>query len=635
MPSHTSNRSESRRFSEQRGLLRRFMSDPPSLATAEIKIGLSKLRPEIARRIKGPPSSESQDFVASAMRSLGDIKGTSNIELRIQCLFDCAIYSYNNGDTPGFLRSIQLLDELCKYSQSSSWNRRIQMFGGVCHADIGNVAEAVMRYAAALDIAHRTSDIPGEVATLCNLGGALNYGGLHREAIPSLRLAIRLAQDHRDIVECNEIEGQKSYFQCVALTNIAQSYHMVGNNDAALDAISHCLSLTPPPVSSLSATSLLLRVFTFVSVALDLGLAFKANDRIAHALKYKMQAGVRGQFMLSVSQALCQVHAGKFDDGISQLEDLLAIADLASTKAAVLRALARACDLSGRPSKALTYVEMLIQSIRETRSRTIAVLLAALPARMELATEADDLVSLRLARADYQVKAAENEVVNARIETLERLAITADLKEETSGGHGHRVGKLASIFCSTLGWDKSACHSIDLAGRLHDIGKIGLPDRLMLKPDTLAAAEHRYVAAHTEIGFELLAQGSGDQLEMARDVAHCHHEQWDGSGYPLGLAEHQIPISARIVALVDVFDALTHGRPYSSPSGPMVALNVIREELGKQFDPDIGHLFIDFMINLLNRNPNIDRLLGESDQANAFSEARRRIGSLLRRANDR
>lgn len=630
MPTHTSVQRRPRRVHEQRDFLRRFLDDHSPLSTAEIKLGLNKLQPQIARRIKGPPSPESQAFVTSAVRTIGRIRSTSNVELRIQCLFDCAIYCYNNGDTTGFLTTIQLLDGLARHCSSTDWIRRIEMFGGVCHADIGNVAEAVVRYAKALDISREANDICGEVATLCNLGGALNYGGLHREAIPSLRLAIRLAQDHRDIVDARMIEGQKSYFQCVALTNLAQSYYMIGNNDAALDAIAHCMSLTPAPTTSLSATNLMLRVYTFTNVALDLRLIPEAQERVAQARPYRSQAGSRGQFMFDVACANCLVHAGSTKDGISGLEALLERADLASTKTAVLRALARAFDLCEQPSRALGHIEMLIEIISATRSKTTSVLLSALPLKKDwLSSESDDLSTLRLARAEYRARAAENDAAGARIEALERLAIAADLKEESSGGHGHRVGRLVSAFASKLGWDKAACHSIDLAGRLHDIGKIGLPDRLMLKPATLAEAERKYVTAHSEIGVELLSQGSGELLKMARDVARCHHERWDGSGYPVGLRESGIPLSARLVALADVYDALTHGRPYSLPSSPKAALMVIREELGRQFDPHFGQLFIEFVSDLAENHPDLDRFLGEGEQVTAFADARRRINSLL------
>src|SRR3977135_573849 len=109
MPTHTSTR---RRSYAQSEFLSGFLDERIRFSAAEIKLGLSKLRPEIARRIKGPPSADSQSFLASAVRTLGSIRSGANIELRIQCLFDCAIYSYNNGDTAGFLATIQLLDHL-------------------------------------------------------------------------------------------------------------------------------------------------------------------------------------------------------------------------------------------------------------------------------------------------------------------------------------------------------------------------------------------------------------------------------------------------------------------------------------------------------------------------------------------
>src|SRR6185503_5614122 len=193
--------------------------------------------------------------------------------------------------------------------------------------------------------------------------------------------------------------GQRAYFECVALTNLAQTYYNIGNHDAAFDAIARCLSLTPAPVSSLSATNLMVRVFTFVNISIELGLWFEAKKRIADVLQYKSQAGARGQFMLEVSQAMWEAHGGKSEDGIRRLESLYAQAELPSTRTAVLRALVRAYDLSLQPSKALSAVEMLIGAIRETRSKAVSVLLSALPPPKvdALSSETDDLGALHLA----------------------------------------------------------------------------------------------------------------------------------------------------------------------------------------------------------------------------------------------
>ena len=184
----------------------------------------------------------------------------------------------------------------------------------------------------------------------------------------------------------------------------------------------------------------------------------------------------------------------------------------------------------------------------------------------------------------------------------------------------------------TLGWSKDQCHHVELAGRLHDIGKLGLPDRLMLKPDTLREAERQYVAAHAKVGAELLAQAVGAAFELAKDVARFHHERWDGEGYPYGLAAERIPIAARIISLVDTFDVLTHDQPYCARVSSKEALAEISRGLASQFDPKAGALFIAFAERLCEAHLDLDKYLGHSAQSTAFTEARRKIEVLLRDA---
>ena len=165
---------------------------------------------------------------------------------------------------------------------------------------------------------------------------------------------------------------------------------------------------------------------------------------------------------------------------------------------------------------------------------------------------------------------------------LECLAITADIREDQSGEHGYRVGRLSSMLVMKLGWDQEACRVLDLCARLHDIGKIGVPDRILLSPEKLEAAERHFISAHTLLGSEILSKGGVSQLRVAEDVARCHHEWWDGTGYPRGLSGVRIPIHARVNAVVDVFDALTHGRPYAEPWTIQCALNEIEARSGTQ-----------------------------------------------------
>jgi putative two-component system response regulator len=228
-----------------------------------------------------------------------------------------------------------------------------------------------------------------------------------------------------------------------------------------------------------------------------------------------------------------------------------------------------------------------------------------------------------------RAQVAERELQSSRIEMLERFAITADLKEEASGEHGYRVGRLASLLASALGWKRDACQSIDLAARLHDIGKIAVPDRILLNSKELQEAERHFISTHTTIGAELLAKSNIPQLRMAEEIARHHHEWWNGEGYPAKLKGKRIPIHARIVALADVFDALTHGRPFAPPWSIDKALEEIQSRKGTQFDPELTDLFLGLVAKLRKEHEDLDEYLGRAGRNSPFLQARNKIRMML------
>jgi putative two-component system response regulator len=183
------------------------------------------------------------------------------------------------------------------------------------------------------------------------------------------------------------------------------------------------------------------------------------------------------------------------------------------------------------------------------------------------------------------------ELENARIEILERLARAAEFRDDETGFHTQRVGRMASQLAAGLGLPPEEVEIIRRAAPLHDIGKIGIPDAVLLKDGRLNPEEIEVMKTHTLIGAEILSGSGVPLLAVGREIALTHHEHWDGTGYPHGVAGHQIPLSGRAVAVADVFDALTHPRPYKPAWTPEAALNEIVRQAGRHFDPDIAQAF--------------------------------------------
>lgn len=144
----------------------------------------------------------------------------------------------------------------------------------------------------------------------------------------------------------------------------------------------------------------------------------------------------------------------------------------------------------------------------------------------------------------------------------------------------------ARLIAETLGKDAEYCDIIEQAAPMHDIGKIGVPDRILLKPGRLDAHERSVMMQHTRIGYEILRDSPSMYLQFGATIAWCHHEKYAGDGYPRGLKGDEIPIEARIVAIADVFDALLSERPYKQPWPVEQALDLIRKESGRHFDPE-------------------------------------------------
>ena len=179
------------------------------------------------------------------------------------------------------------------------------------------------------------------------------------------------------------------------------------------------------------------------------------------------------------------------------------------------------------------------------------------------------------------------ELEDARLEVLYRLARAAEFRDDQSGQHTLRVGRVAGRLAQVLGLAEDAQQLIARAAPLHDIGKIGIPDTVLLKQDRLNAQERAIIQSHTTIGADILSGSRFALLQLAEEIALSHHERWDGAGYPHGLAHDSIPLSGRITAVADVFDALTHERPYKQAWTVKEALTEIEACAGSHFDPAV------------------------------------------------
>jgi diguanylate cyclase (GGDEF)-like protein len=191
-----------------------------------------------------------------------------------------------------------------------------------------------------------------------------------------------------------------------------------------------------------------------------------------------------------------------------------------------------------------------------------------------------------------RLRQAESAIQLSQAETIRRLAFAAEFRNAETGRHTERMSRYCELLARKLDLDDERCELIRLASGLHDVGKIAIPDRVLLKPGSLTESERRMMERHTDIGYRMLADSSSELLDVAATIALSHHERFDGTGYPRGLAGEAIPLEGRIAAVADVFDAITSNRVYRPALARDDAIAVMRDGRGTHFDPLVLDLFL-------------------------------------------
>ncbi|MFW6052709.1 MAG: HD domain-containing phosphohydrolase [Desulfosalsimonas sp.] len=204
-----------------------------------------------------------------------------------------------------------------------------------------------------------------------------------------------------------------------------------------------------------------------------------------------------------------------------------------------------------------------------------------------------DKINKRLEDSINEVENTLRELDYAYQDTINRLVSAAEYRDEETGDHIVRMSRYCTLIARKMGLSEEMVKLIRYASPMHDIGKIGIPDHILLKPGRLTNDEFETIKTHTTIGASILANSKAEVLKVANEIALNHHEKWNGKGYPRGLKKDETPISGRIVGIADTFDALTSKRPYKDPYPLEVALEIIRCERGTSFDPEMVDVFME------------------------------------------
>jgi putative two-component system response regulator len=253
------------------------------------------------------------------------------------------------------------------------------------------------------------------------------------------------------------------------------------------------------------------------------------------------------------------------------------------------------CQIMGQLQKYAEDFAIVYQSKTEGRRQLQAT-------RQQLLRYADDMN-----KTISELNAAHEKLRESFLDTIHHLALAAEYKDEETGNHIARMSRYSSLIAKRLGLSEREVRNILYASPLHDLGKIGIPDSILLKSGRLTDAEFTIMKTHTIIGANILSYSNADVLQVAEQIAISHHEKWNGRGYPQGLAGDEIPLVGRIVALADVFDALTSKRPYKEPYPVTVAAKMIEKGRGYSFDPAIVDVFFDCIDEIIAIKEDVDK----------------------------
>jgi putative two-component system response regulator len=233
--------------------------------------------------------------------------------------------------------------------------------------------------------------------------------------------------------------------------------------------------------------------------------------------------------------------------------------------------------------------EVIINAVNALRRRQLEM------DNRRYSEELEELVEERT----IKLRRAEKEVRRSREETILSLSRAAEFRDNETAQHTVRMSHYCKLLAARAGLPEEECERIRVASPLHDVGKLGVPDAILLKPGRLTPDEFEQIKKHTEIGRRIFSDMESGLLQLGAEIAFTHHEKYDGSGYPRGLAGENIPLVGRIAAICDVFDALTSDRVYKKAMEVEQAVEIMRKESGSHFDPVLLELFLDSMDEVL------------------------------------
>ena len=503
--------------------------------------------------------------------------------------------------------------------------RRACNFYAVMSTDVGIPARGVEYALRSAAIADELGDQLGVASAFSNMTGALYAMGLYRETVS---VALRVIKRFKPNPDCGS-------FVAVARTNMASAALALQHYPLAADSAREaCESVGLPR----DAHGLLNRVIG-EGVWLKSAIGLKDDKTIEARLKMIRDLSdafksPRLTLNRELAEAAYEIYSGNLTIAVAKLLEMLKHSKkLPGIYRDNLVLLVKAYEKGKDHAGALIYLGELVEFLGKSQVAAVRSKLEVIRERIQTPMPGKDdarAVIMAIQKIPGSQKAEIEVPESLYRDAFERLAVSAELREDSLGRHAYRVGKLTGLLANALGFGYKYAEDIEMAARLHDIGKLGIPDGLLMKPGKLTDAEFTVMQRHTTVGAQILQQCSHPAFRLAEQIALHHHEKWDGTGYPKGLKGDDIPEVARIAALADVYDALTHARAYKHAWTHAEAVIHIERTSGTHFEPRMATAFVKLVDHLRRAHgERFDDFLAEAGNHSTFIQARDKMHQML------
>lgn len=484
-------------------------------------------------------------------------------------------------------------------------------FLGFLYAETGNYPAATDMLMRALDAARRAGEAQQQAEIFMNLGIAHQYAGQFSVAVPCYERAAAIASAAQAPL----------ITRATPFSNSALAYLYLRDLPRGMTAAEQAIALLAEPQTAEERIYRAMTEYYYVRLLLEARNVPRAIERAKLAKMYAQGAGQRAEMYADMALGLTEAHGSDGGDlGLSRLEQVVSKAreGFHSMLRDGLATLVHAYQAANQPTEALVRQRQVIDLDRGSRVKDLLVHHGRNVVEVAKGLDERAQAALSLQREELQFQRFSAEQVGELTRVLEVNTVAVELHDDDTGGHCFRVGKLSSLFAAKLGWDDDECRLIDYCARLHDIGKIRLPQDLLFVPRKFTADERLSMQRHCEFGRDIIGETGLGQLELAKEIAYNHHERWDGSGYPRGIRGELIPLVARIIALVDVYDALVHKRCYKPAWSVKDALLEIFKQRRKHFDPKLVRVFVRLVRELQAEHGDLDGYLSAEALKNEF-----------------